>query len=261
MDETLSKEIEYLKNKCSEVSYHTERFKLFIGEDRYLMGVISPKGQSAPYSKLMQYKTIHDTLIDLDYKIKLSFNKGIEYAYSEPVQKHFNMVGSDETEEEKLAYYYIENALFRTSSLWDILAQLYCLFYNIEIPKDKIYYNYLFKRNTKYYKDNKINKNKINRYDEFIKQVNNIKSYLNEEDTELPGEWKGNHKYTVKWRNKMTHRNSPNVTTMSDFDFNLKSHPTYMLKRIIDDYSVVSKYIDEILNVIEKEVTKDFKQE
>ena len=56
----------------------------------------------------------------------------------------------------------------------------------------------------------------------------------------------------------MTHRNSPNVATMSDFDVNFKQHPAYMLKRIIEDYSIASNYIGKILNEIEKEVMKEF---
>ena len=85
----------------------------------------------------MQYKTIHDTLMDLDWKIKLSFENAIKFSYSDTVRNNFNLIRTD-AEEEKLAYYYIENALFRTSSLWDMLAQLYRLFYDIDIPKEKV---------------------------------------------------------------------------------------------------------------------------
>lgn len=258
MNEFLNEEINYLRMKCSEVSYSPNRFKLFIGEDRYLFGVISSKDKSSPFSKLMKYKTIYDTLIDLDWKIKFCFDKAIEYAYSDTLQKKFSMIIT-ECEEERLAYYYIENSLFRISSLWDILAQLFCLYYNIKIPTNDIYYNKLFNQERKdYYRKYSIYK--IKNFEEFKEQAHNINSYLNQKDnTQLEGEWKGNHRYINKWRNKMTHRNSPNITTMSDYDLNFKSHPTYMLKRIIEDYSVVSKYIDKILNTIEAEYIKDIK--
>ena len=65
--------------------------------------------------------------------------------------------------------------------------------------------------------------------------------------------WKGDHKYINECRNKMTHRNSPNVNAMSDFDLNFKDSPDFMLKRIIDDYNVASNYIKEILDRIEEE--------
>lgn len=45
--------------------------------------------------------------------------------------------------------------------------------------------------------------------------------------------------------------NSPNVAKISDYDFNLKNHPSFMLKRIVEDYVVVSNYIGKILNNIE----------
>lgn len=56
----------------------------------------------------------------------------------------------------------------------------------------------------------------------------------------------------------MTHRNSPTVGVMSDFDINLKMHPSFILKRIIEAYSVVSKKILEILNLIEKDEMDNF---
>lgn len=241
MNEIKNKEVEYLKKKILEVSYNTERFKLHFGENKFLFGVVSPKDNEAPFSKLMKYKTIHDTLSDLDWKVKISFEKGIEYAYSILVQENFSIVHIN-SEEERLAYYYVENALFRTSSLWDMLAQLYCLFYKIEIPKDRIYYNKIFNPTLP-------NSNK------FKKKAIEINNYLKQEnDISIAGEWKGNHQYINDCRNKMTHRNSPNVTVISDYDFNFKDHPSFLLKRIIEEYAVVSKYIKELLDEIEKNI-------
>lgn len=246
MSEIKNKAVEYLKKKISEVSYSSERFKLYFGEDKFLFGVISPKDNEAPFSKLMQYKTIYDTLIDLDWKLKISFEKGIKYTYSKPVQENFSIVNIN-SEEEKLAYYYIENALFRTSSLWDMLAQLYCLFYDVKIPKNKIYYNKIFNPD-------------LQSSDKFKDKAININNYLQQEDdTSIDGEWKGNHQYTNKCRNKMTHRNSPNVTVMSDYNFNFKSHPSFLLKRITEDYVVVFKFIREILDEIEKQIIHSIK--
>lgn len=253
-----NKEVEYLKNKIFEVSYNSERFKLYFGGDRFLFGVISPKDNEAPFSKLMKYKTIYDTLIDLDWKLKISFKKGIEYAYSKPVEDNFSMVHIN-SKEEKLAYYYIENALFRTSSLWDMLAQLYCLFYQIRKMDKKTKKEVLISKNEVYYKQ--IFNPEFSFCNEFKDKAININNYLHQEDnTNMQGEWKGNHKYTNDCRNKMTHRNSPNVSVISDYDFNFKSHPSVMLKRIIEDYVVVSKYINEILDEIEKQMISDIEK-
>lgn len=96
-----------------------------LGDNKYIFGIVSGKQFStpAPFSKLMQYKTLYDTLRDLDYKIKISFVKAIELAYSE-VFNDFNLFEENSTEEQN-TYYFIENALFRTSILWDLLAQFY----------------------------------------------------------------------------------------------------------------------------------------
>lgn len=252
-----NKEVEYLKKKVSEVSYNSERFKVHFGEDRFLFGVISPKDDETPFSKLMQYKTIYDTLRDLDWKLKVSFEKGIKYSYSKPVQENFSIVHIN-SEEEKLAYYYIENALFRTSSLWDMLAQIYCLFYQIKKIDKKNQNEVMISKNEVYYKT--IFNPKLSFSNKFKDKAININNYLEQEDdTSIDGEWKGNHKYTNGCRNKMVHRNSPNVTVMSDYDFNFKSHPSFLLKRIIEDYVVVFKYISEILDEIEKQLIKNIK--
>ena len=73
----------HFNNKLLQVTYNPDRFKLMIGEDRYLFGVVSAGDDEAPFSRLMQYKTLYDTLIDLDWKVKLSFEMAIKYAYSE----------------------------------------------------------------------------------------------------------------------------------------------------------------------------------
>lgn len=241
MNDRNKNEINYLEGKLSEVSYNPNRFKLMIGEDKFLFGVISANHSVAPFGKLMQYKTIYDTLRYLDWKIKLSFDKSIRYAYSEPVQKDFNLFKT-ESNEEQFAFYYIENALFRTSSLWDMLAQLYRLFYNIEVPKEKVYYKKIFNPSLDY-------------SDYFKVKATEIHNYIEQDDdTDCEREWKGNHTFSNDLRNKMTHRNSPNVAVMSDYDMNLKHHPAFQLKRIIEDYVVVSQYIKEILDDIENEI-------
>lgn len=242
------KEKEYFNNKLSQVIYNPNRFKVLIGEDRFLFGIVSAGDSEAPFGRLMQYKTLYDTLIDLDWKIKFSFDKAIEYAYSEPVQNNFSIFRV-ETEEERNAYYYIENALFRTSSLWDLLAQFYRLFYKLEMPKERVYYKKVFDPS-------------LQSSDRFKVKATEINNYLEEsDDTDCEGEWKGNHSYVNDIRNKMTHRNSPNIAVMSDYDMNFKQHPTFIIKRILEDYVTASKYMKEILDEIEKEVMESFDTE
>ena len=91
-EEVQDKEINYLLDKVNRVQYDKDRFKVIIGEEKYLFGIVSGvNSASAPLSKLMQYKTLYDTLRDLDYKIKISFTKAIEYAYSDRLQENFTL--------------------------------------------------------------------------------------------------------------------------------------------------------------------------
>ena len=249
MEVSMSKqeEIEYLLNIVNKVRYSKNRFKLMCGEEKYIFGVVSGTNMSepAPFSKLMQYKTLYDALRDLDYKVKLSFFKAIELSYSDEIMRNFSIF-KENTIEEMDTYYFIENALYRTSILWDILAQLYRLFYDVEIETTKVYYSKMFNPN-----------NKMN--DKFKYKAKDIYDYIEQEDnTESENEWEGNHAFVNECRNKMTHRNSPNVGVMSDFDINLKSHPVFILKRIIEDYGQVSVYLSEILAKIEKDEIEKF---
>lgn len=236
-----NKEVEYLLSKMNEIYYNENRFRVLIEKDKYIFGVVSAENEPSYISKIIQYKTIYETICDLDFKIKLSFKKAIEYAYSTNVQEQFSLLKNSSVEE-IYSYYYIENALFRTSSLWDMLAQLYRLYYQINVKPNEVYYNQIFNHKSRYSKN-------------FKKKATLISNYLKQEDdTAVNGEWKGNHKFVNACRNKMTHRNSPNITVLSDFDVNFKHHPTYLLKRIIEDYNVVSKFISDIMDDIEKEI-------
>ncbi len=126
-----------------------------------------------------------------------------------------------------------------------MLAQIYRLYYQIDVEPNKVYYNRIFDPNSRYSK-------------EFKEKATLISNYLNQEsNTSINGEWQGNHSFVNRCRNKMTHRNSPNITIISDFDVNFKHHPSYLLKRIIEDYNVVSNFIINILVDIENELIND----
>ena len=62
--------------------------------------------------------------------------------------------------------------------------------------------------------------------------------------------WLGNHGYVTEYRNKMTHRNSPNVPTISNYAFELRMPMRYVLKRVIEDYTKVSEFIKLLLDEI-----------
>ena len=86
------------------------------------------------------YKTLYDTIVDLDRKSKSHLTL-LYVGCSFNIDK-FNMVGLPSSEEE--AIYYTENAVFRTSFLWDLLAQLYNVKHKQNNNPDKVYYSQLF---------------------------------------------------------------------------------------------------------------------
>lgn len=238
-------EKDYFNTKLSQVVFNPDRFELLIGDDKYLFGYLSGTHMENPFSRLMQYKTIYDTVVDLDWKIKLSFEEAIDYSCSKSVLKEYSIIKSA-TEEERIALYYIENALFRVSILWDLLAQFYRLYYRINVKMENVHYKKIFDPDKSYCK-------------KFKNKAREINSYLNEKnDTDCEGKWKGNHVFVNKLRNKMTHRNSPNMSSISDYDMNMKHHPIFLIKRIIEDYVAVTKFITEILDNIEKEIVESF---
>ncbi len=238
------KEKEYLYSKVNEVFYNEDRFTLFIGNGKYIYGITGENLDSV-YGKIINYKTIYDTLVDIDFKIKYSFDQAIKLAYSKAVKENYSII-HNKSNEEKMAYYFIENALFRTSTLWDMLAQLYRLKYKLNIKSNNVYYNKIFSSNCPFWN---LYSNKATEISEYIIEEDNI---------DVEGEWKGNHKFVNDCRNKMTHRNSPNISVISDYDINFKHHPSFMLKRVIEDYNVASKYINDILKDIELELMEEY---
>lgn len=220
------------------ILYDSDLFKIGFGEDKFIYGITTAVNREEnKLSRMVKYDTLYKTLIDLDLKIKISFKKAIEYTYSKNVIENFSILEIS-SEEELLAYYYIENALFRTSSLWDILAQFYRLKYSLNIDVTKVYYKQIFNPNAEFSTSYK-------------EKANTIFNYINEDDdTSSEGRWHGNHSFINNLRNKMTHRNSPNLSVISDFDVNFKHHPSLILKRTIEDYNIVSIFLREIIDEI-----------
>lgn len=87
-EEVQDKEINYLLDTFNGVQYDKDRFKVMIGEEKYLFGVVSGvNSASAPLSKLMQYKTLYDTLRDLDCKIEI-----LQKQLNMPIQINFREI-------------------------------------------------------------------------------------------------------------------------------------------------------------------------
>ncbi len=226
----IENEIKYLKSLIVDIENKFQKLSIPYAPGKVIMGVIGTSDVSDYYSS----KTVVDTVLSLDKKIKLSLDKAIEYAYSEVVLNNFNPI-LEGGEEEFLAYYYIENAIYRTSTIWDCIAQLYNIYHNLGKDQNRIHYHGLFKELS--------SKPETERID----GVEKIFNYLDEvDDTTLVGRWNGNHGYIKQYRNKMIHRNAPDGLSMSNFDMNMKSPPVYILKRLIEDYFQSMLFFEKI---------------
>ena len=77
-----------------------------------------------------------------------------------------------------------------------------------------------------------------------------VYAYLKEED-DLEADtnpWPGNHAFLNDFRNQMTHRVSPNVSSISSLGGNLRPPTLYVLHRAIEDYYKVSSFLCRLIN-------------
>lgn len=224
--------IDYFESKINVVSYDENAFTAWYSGDKVLLGAILTENHEI--QRFFSYATLYQTIIDADAKIKYSFQQAIIYA-DDVVFDNWNPLELP-SENEKLAIYFTENAIYRTEILWDILAQLFNIKEKVGIASDRIYVNRFF---DEFYKNHKENV--------FAKRVC---LYMKQTDGKTPEGFLGNHAFVKKYRNQMTHRNSPNITTLSNFDVELRFPMSYVLLRVIEDYSQVSELLTELIKQI-----------
>ena len=77
-----------------------------------------------------------------------------------------------------------------------------------------------------------------------------VYAYLKEEDDlEVDtNPWPGNHACLNNFRNQMTHRISPNISSISSFGETLRPPTLYVLQRAIEDYYMVSSFLCRLIN-------------
>lgn len=230
----MGESIEWLKKQVDSVSLNEKLFKVYWGEDRVVFGAFLKHSGNGPDAFALG--TIYDSIYDLHAKIRFSFYSATECNLSESLVNYNPFAPT--AANEKIAEYFIENMAFRTGSMWDLLAQLYNEFWQAKTPIDKLYYSTFF-HNAAQGKHGNATAKKI--YD-----------YLVEEDEikEDTVRWKGNHTYTKQYRDQMTHRNSPNISTLSPFSSNLRDPAIYALKRVTEDYLQVVEFVQEAVDEV-----------
>ena len=77
----VEKERQYLENHITDLESEIEEIQIFYSDKKVITGVISENFMG----KFFECKTIIDTVVNLDKKIKYSLEKAIEFTYSDEV--------------------------------------------------------------------------------------------------------------------------------------------------------------------------------
>lgn len=232
-------DVKRIKDCLNSVYYEPKLFTIGFDDVKYVFGALL-KDQPG-FQKLFSYNTIYESIVDIDKKIKHSFLLGLQYAVVHDGNEWDPFGKPSDSEWEAL--YYTENAIFRIAILWDLLAQLFNLKEELGKSIDRIFSEQLFH-------DAQQGKNP----NQFAKRVY---AYMNEAEDSSSEPWKGNYAYLKEYRNKMTHRYSPSISTISDYAIDLRLPAIYSLYRAAEDYKQVSQFIQELLNEITRNAISD----
>ena len=222
---------DYLKEIVKSIICVPNAFHIHIENGKYIFSMSSKDIHATDYYSM---SALYDAIVDLDKKIKFSFFEAVKYDLPETLTEYEPF--SKLSEEEFVAQYHIENMVFRVTALWDILAQVCNVKYHTGLEHNKVYYNRYFTN--------------FSSGDKAIDIVKEIKTYIDEKDN-FEGDqnpWSGNHAFLNDYRNQMTHRVSPSITSISSFGFSLRPPAMYVLHRITEDYYMVSSFLCRLIN-------------
>lgn len=227
---------EYLANLVNAIKCTPHAFRIHVEDGKYLFSISTSDQKTSDWYAV---SAIYDSICEVDKRIKYAFEQAILHDLPETLDEYKPF--SQLTEDEDNALYHVENIVFRVSILWDLLAQLCNTIYHTGLQVEKVYHNKYF--------------DKYSKGDNAIEIIQEIKSYIDEtENFELDiSPWKGNHAFLSDYRNQMTHRVSPNVTSISTLGMTLRPPTMYVLHRAIEDYYKVSSFLCCLINTFLKE--------
>lgn len=222
---------EYLSELVNAVICTPNAFRISIEGGKYLLSISTDDQKTSDWYAV---SAIYDSICEVDKRIKYAFEQAILYNLPETLEgyKPFSKL----TEEENIALYHVENIVFRVSILWDLLAQLCNILCHTGLSVEQVYYNRYF--------------DKYSKGENAFEIIKEIKTYLDETENfdSDANPWRGNHTYLNDYRNQMTHRVSPNVTSISTLGITLRLPVMYVLHRAIEDYYKVSSFLCHIIN-------------
>ncbi|MDD2258983.1 MAG: Cthe_2314 family HEPN domain-containing protein [Bacilli bacterium] len=230
-NENISKFIkEYLANITSLNNVYKFEEEDLSGAGGYIL-----KGTA--YEQICNVKIFSHTIYDLNFKIIYSIKKALYFA---------DLYVFDEDSisclKEIKSYYYIENAIYRIISLWDMLGQILNIQYKIEENYERVKYKKIL--------------NKLKEENILTRAVSLILNYINE-DVDYDDINKGNHQFVLKYRNKMAHRNSPNIFAFSNLDDEYKLSPLYLLQRLTLEFNEINNFLYNFIYELYKEITDE----
>lgn len=222
---------EYLQELVDAVICIPDAFRIKCGNGKYLFAVTTSDQEATDYFAV---SAIYDTICAVDEQIKYAFSEATSYDLPETL-KEYNPFSKPDAEERK-ALYHTENIVFRVSVLWDLLAQLCNVIYHTGLKTRDIHYNRFFENHAA--------------GDKSFELAKEVYDYLKEaEDPEADvNPWPGNHVFLNDFRNQMTHRVSPNISSISSLGETLRPPTLYVLQRAIEDYYKVSSFLCRLIN-------------
>lgn len=227
----------YVENILSSIKYENNAFSIYRGEQVKFGTIVDdiPAAQD-----FFNYATIYNSIVDISNKLNYSIRRAIEYA--EDLNTELWNPFQNPSEEELIATYYVEDGIFRVETLWDLLAQISNIKFEINMPSNKIYMESFFK--------------KLKKQEKASVFATRVCDYMNSKN-ECNPEQQGSYSYIREYRNKMTHRFSPNITSISNYSLEMRIPAFVLLKNLVEDYKQVTSFIKELLS----EVLKDYKDQ
>lgn len=192
-------------------------------------------------SKWFKFRSLYLAVWDLNCKIGITLGTLLGFDF-EAIDKNFG-AKLEISKEEFQMFYYLENIIYRQITLWDLLAQFYNIYYDVNLPVEKIEYKRFFNN---YSKKDYLNMSEINKYVQYQDKKGKEKTVSSYKQ----------HQFISEYRNRLTHRISDAVHSMSNLGIIFKVHPLYLLGMIIADLKQCICFFDDILSEILKNKEK-----
>ncbi len=158
------------------------------------------------------------------------------------------------TEEYKIVFYYVENALFRLFTAWDVLGQLYNHLFDMQVDIEKVNYNKIFQKSSCDFMNDWLER--VIGHHEAIDIVKQeyllIKEYITTEYVYNNGITKGHHKYLMSIRHMAVHREDPHSFSIINSSKRIKHFvdaPQYELMNIAEESVQLYQFITTVIKL------------